>query len=136
MITFSHTTTQTFHVVSCASCALPFGIINDLYRRAVTKAEGSIFCPACGKESIWREPEDKKIIRELERKLAWEAEQAASQKRLRDHAEASLIATRGVVTRLQRRVSAGVCPCCNQTFKQLAAHMASQHPQFKDGKSP
>lgn len=22
------------------------------------------------------------------------------------------------------------CPCCNRTFKQLAAHMASQHPTF------
>lgn len=27
-----------------------------------------------------------------------------------------------------RGVAAGVCPCCNRTFQQLARHMASKHP--------
>ena len=36
-------------------------------------------------------------------------------------------------TRLKNRVASGVCPCCNRTFKQLAAHMSRQHPEFKTG---
>src|SRR5262245_30328167 len=32
--------------------------------------------------------------------------------------------------RMKRRVSAGVCPCCNRTFRQLTAHMKSQHPLY------
>lgn len=29
---------------------------------------------------------------------------------------------------LSDRAHAGVCPCCNRTFKQLAAHMKTKHP--------
>lgn len=29
--------------------------------------------------------------------------------------------------RIERRVSAGVCPCCNRTFVNLTRHMASKH---------
>ena len=49
----------------------------------------------------------------------------------REEAEASLQATKGVVTRLKKRAIAGVCPCCNRTFQQLAAHMAHKHPDYK-----
>lgn len=31
--------------------------------------------------------------------------------------------------RLRQRVAAGVCPCCQRTFKQLAAHMKAKHPE-------
>ena len=37
---------------------------------------------------------------------------------------------KGHATKMTRRAKAGVCPCCNRTFKQLARHMASQHPTF------
>lgn len=37
---------------------------------------------------------------------------------------------KGHATRMTKRAKAGVCPCCNRTFKQLAAHMANKHPQF------
>ncbi len=37
---------------------------------------------------------------------------------------------KGHATRMTKRVKAGTCPCCNRTFKQLAAHMANKHPTF------
>jgi hypothetical protein len=37
---------------------------------------------------------------------------------------------KGHATRITKRAKAGVCPCCNRTFKQLAQHMARQHPTF------
>lgn len=37
---------------------------------------------------------------------------------------------KGHATRMTKRAKAGVCPCCNRTFKQLARHMATQHPTF------
>ena len=37
---------------------------------------------------------------------------------------------KGHATRITNRAKAGVCPCCNRTFKQLAAHMKNQHPEF------
>ena len=33
--------------------------------------------------------------------------------------------------KLRKRAKAGVCPCCKRTFKELAAHMATKHPDFK-----
>ena len=45
-------------------------------------------------------------------------------------AERQARAFKGVATRIKNRVSAGVCPCCNRTFQQLAAHMAKKHPGY------
>ena len=130
MTTFTETIIETFKVVSCYTCGVRFAIGSDLYRRVVTDAIDSVHCPACGKLTCWRESEDKKRIKELQRKLEWEAAEVTRQKEAREKAEASLQATRGVVTRFKRRVSTGVCPCCNRTFKQLSAHMKTQHPDF------
>lgn len=32
--------------------------------------------------------------------------------------------------KLQKRIGAGVCPCCKRTFKQLANHMKHKHPDY------
>jgi hypothetical protein len=48
----------------------------------------------------------------------------------RDSTERSLATTRGHMTRLKKRVAAGVCPCCNRTFQDLAKHMKGQHPKY------
>jgi hypothetical protein len=128
--TFTETVVETFKVVSCYTCSVRFGITAELYKRVVTDANGSVSCPACGNKTCWRESEDQKRIKELERKLQWEANEAARQKALRESAQASLRATQGVVTKLKTRVAVGVCPCCHRTFKQLSAHMAKKHPAF------
>ncbi len=137
MTTFTQTIVETFSVVNCATCGVRFAISGDLYRRVVTNAEGSIFCPSCGNKTMWRESDDQKKIKQLEQKLQWEAAQSARLKvesdRLkasRDAVKSSLQATKGVVTRMKRRVAAGTCPCCHRTFKQLTAHMANKHPDF------
>lgn len=101
-----------------------------MYRRVVIDAIGSVYCPACGKLTCWTESESSKKIKELERKIQWEASEVARQKSARDAAEASLQATKGVVTRMKRRASVGTCPCCQRTFKQLAVHMKIKHPNF------
>lgn len=137
MSAFTETVVNTFHVVHCYTCGIPFGIESALYRRVVTDADGSVYCPACGKGTQWTKSQAQIKIEELERKLKWEADNAARQRAAREKAEASLMATKGVVTRMRRRASAGTCPCCSRTFKQLAAHMAEKHPEFVEPvKSP
>lgn len=39
---------------------------------------------------------------------------------------------RKAVEKKLNRVSAGTCPCCNRSFKQLAAHMKNKHPDYVD----
>jgi hypothetical protein len=58
---------------------------------------------------------------------------------LLEQEERSHRAARGAATRarnerdrLKKRASAGVCPCCHRTFKQLAAHMQNKHPDYPD----
>jgi hypothetical protein len=55
---------------------------------------------------------------------------ATDQRERREAAERRASAARGQVTKLKRRASAGVCPCCNRTFAQLARHMAAKHKGF------
>lgn len=40
--------------------------------------------------------------------------------------------TKAQLTKTKKRVSNGVCPCCNRTFKQLARHMENKHPEYKE----
>lgn len=52
---------------------------------------------------------------------------------LRERLEAEKRAHEKTVKKLKRtekRAAAGVCPCCNRTFKQLAQHMESNHKDF------
>lgn len=132
MTTFTEILTETFRVISCYTCGQRFGIIQKLYKRVVTDAEGSVYCPACGNSTCWRESDDQKRIKELQRKLEWETGEVARQKTAREEVEASLRATKGVVTKIKRRVANGVCPCCKRTFQNLHQHMKRQHPKFPE----
>jgi hypothetical protein len=96
---------------------------------------GTWYCPN-GHDLVFCETVTQKLERERERRE--EAERRARAERdLRADTERRLTAQRGATTRARNqrdkdrtRVAAGVCPCCNRTFKNLAAHMAGQHPDF------
>jgi predicted nucleic acid-binding Zn-ribbon protein len=46
-------------------------------------------------------------------------------------------ALKGQVTKLHKRIGAGVCPCCTRSFTDLKRHMASKHAGFReDAQSP
>jgi hypothetical protein len=85
-----------------------------------------IYCPHGHSHVIAGESEVEKTRRELEASRDRAAQLAAE----RDQAEASARAYKGAATRARKRAGAGVCPCCNRTFKQLAQHMKSKHPDF------
>lgn len=75
----------------------------------------------------------------VERQLKEEQDRSARLAADRDQAEAHARAMKGVATRrkneldrVNKRVAAGVCPCCHRTFKQLARHMKAKHPGFPE----
>lgn len=131
-------TTQTFTaelvVVHCGQegCNLEFGMPRHLYDRR-REDHGDWYCPAghcrhfIGKSPLQQARE--------EAKLAWEdAKYWQDLEAQRGHeletAQRRAAAARGQVTRIKRRVSKGVCPCCNRTFQDLGRHMAGQHPDW------
>lgn len=65
-----------------------------------------------------------------ERSKQWAEESRDSWRKSSETNARRLSAQRGVTTRIKNRVKHGVCPCCQRTFRQLAAHMKSKHPDF------
>lgn len=105
-------------------CGIHHAIPESLSRTAKETGK-AIYCPL-GHEWVIRETELDKLRRQVEQ----QKDRAARLIAQRDQAEASLSATKGVVTKLKKRASAGVCPCCGRTFQQLARHMKAKHPDF------
>lgn len=92
----------------------------------------TVHCPN-GHPEGWGDDPTAKAQRERDRAR----DEAAAQRAYRQQAEASARAQRAAATRARnernkdrRRVANGVCPCCGRTFKQLARHMKSKHPDF------
>lgn len=68
---------------------------------------------------------------EQERQFRQRAEQRVAQ--AQDEAQAERRRANGYkghAAKLAKRAKAGICPCCNRHFTQLARHMAAKHPAF------
>lgn len=102
--------------------------------RARKNDHKSFYCPSCGESRYYPGKSDKERLEEQLAAVQRGKELAeARAERERNNAKAarrSARAHKGVATRLKNRAKAGVCPCCNRTFKQLAAHMKNKHPEY------
>lgn len=117
----------------CGDCGVLFALPQALVTWARDRGD-AFWCPN-GHRLTYAKTEAQKLAAQLERERARSGRLASE----RDQLQASLRAQKGAATRARNekarliaRVANGVCPCCNRTFKQLAAHMARQHPQFID----
>jgi hypothetical protein len=111
-------------IVECGECAVDFAMPEAMHESC--REDGRNFWCPNGHRIAYSDTEVKRLKKEVERQRSAAARAVARA----DQAEASAVALKGHNTRLKKRASAGVCPCCNRTFKQLAAHMKSQHPEF------
>jgi len=66
----------------------------------------------------------------LKQRVAESQDDARYQRELREQAEKTASAYKGVATKLKNRAKAGLCPCCNRSFENLRRHMATKHPDF------
>lgn len=122
--------TDTLVVVTCW-CGVNHAVPENLRKEQLARHRDGlsplgIYCPV-GHSHV---PRGKGEAEELRERLERERERAARLAAERDQVEASARAYKGVATRTRKRAAAGVCPCCKRTFKQLARHMKSQHPNF------
>lgn len=113
-----------FVTIECYRCGVIFAVLDDLHRNLREKKH-SFYCPN-GHSQAYTESEADRLRKELadkERALAWEKERAASlDKQVTKEKKAN--------ARLKRRVSVGVCPCCQRTVSQLAKHIQTKHPDY------
>lgn len=112
-----------FEVQDCINCGVRFGVPFGFtqYRRDDKRA---FYCPN-GHSMSYRESDLDVMRRERDR---LKQENARLAQEANENAEAARRAEAEAV-RLKKRAGAGVCPCCNRTFKQLADHMKRKHPE-------
>lgn len=137
---------------SCWKCKIEFyipdALHNALYATRNSESKASAYCPnghGFVIRSEFEEQQNDKIRRErdqlkqdaarledekrdLQNKMR--EKEAESRRKLRDK-DRKISAAKGQVTKIKNRVGAGVCPCCNRTFAQLAMHMSKQHPHYR-----
>lgn len=112
--------------MACGKCGIEFAVPDHFYREQLKDGpNGGWYCPN-GHSRVFGESEGDKLRRERDR-LKQEAARLEDEKR-----EAIARAERAEKTtkRLQKRASAGVCPCCNRTFQNMARHMKTKHPNI------
>lgn len=124
--------TTTLKTLECGSCGVVHAIPESLYD-AYYEEGGYWHCPM-GHRRGWPEGESQREKKSLKKKLEnanklleW-AKFDATQERKK------AINYKGQITKLKNRAKFGVCPCCNRTFKQLAAHMKNKHPKYNTDK--
>lgn len=119
--------------INCGRCAGTYAI-NERYRAEQEKIGGGWNCPYC--QTSWgysQNNENARLKRQLavaEQREKWERERAERNRQRAETNARRAAAARGQVTKIKRRVSKGVCPCCSRTFVDLARHMAGQHPDY------
>jgi len=118
--------------VDCCVCGISFGLPKH-YADARQEDHRTFYCPN-GHNLAWsHQSEAEKAKAEAERlrgELAAARQDAKYQRERREAEQRRVIAFKGQLTRVKKRVAAGVCPCCHRTFQNLAAHMKGQHPSY------
>lgn len=132
-MTFAVSYSSTLVTETCYSCGVLFAMPTDFYRNRQADKK-NFYCPnGHSQHYVGKTPEQK--LREAEAQLTHlKDQQAAERRRARENREAlerSNAALKGVITKTKKRVSNGVCPCCQRTFQDLARHMGNKHPNYK-----
>lgn len=112
----------------CCRCGTVFAFAEELREKCLQDHSRQFYCPNGHPQHYLGETEAER----LKRNLKWAHTRAARIERERDRAEARRRGQLAANTRLKKRIANGVCPCCKRTFKDLARHMAGQHPEFAE----
>jgi hypothetical protein len=134
--------TQTFvgtlMIEECCNCGVVFGMSQETYRKFRDIHEN--FCCPYGHKQHYTGKSDSELLAEERRnKEILKSQLKATQDSCDYYAEQSknhqnaLRATKGVVTKLRKRSSAGMCQCCNRYFKNVHDHYKTKHPEYNDG---
>ena len=116
--------------ISCPDCGVIFGL-EPGYQAERRKSHQSFYCPNGHKLHYPGMTEQEKEIERLKTSVEWHRTRAETKAQEAETAKRSAAASRGVVTRIKKRITKGVCPCCNRYFRDLHQHMQGQHPDWK-----
>lgn len=129
--------TQTYFgtlvVIDCCDCGMTFGMPQEFNRNRLDDGK-SFYCPR-GHKQFYTETTTQKLRKQLEsekQQREWADSRARAARDQADAAERRRRAAKGALTKMKKKVAAGVCPSCEQQFPDVGAHMQEQHPDFVD----
>lgn len=135
LMTISETVTMVTE--ECCNCHMLFAVTTD-FQRDRTEDHKYFFCPN-GHQQHYTGKTEAQEQKERADRLAAQVERAnrraANAQEDARAAHASLVTTKGHLTRAKKRAAHGVCPCCSRTFANVARHVAGQHPDFVEAQS-
>lgn len=134
----SVTLTETVDLVTeqCCACGVLFAMTSNFNQQCRDNPDKWFYCPVGHRQHYTGQSLAEKLRLAHERNELLSQMVANRDEDLRaeraGHAvtKGKLTKTRNRLCSTQRRVAAGVCPCCHRTFQQLARHMAGQHPEY------
>jgi hypothetical protein len=110
--------------MECGECGIVFYVPE--HWREQRQAHGNTFYCPNGHPRVYRES----TVDKLRRQLKDATDQVTWHKARADKAEQTTAKAKATTKRLERRIAAGVCPCCHRTVAQLARHIATKHPEY------
>lgn len=124
--------------LQCYKCGVVFGLEQGFQRQRL-EDHGQFYCPNGHAQWYSGKTDKEQEIDRLSQELRivtssrdFHRSRAADEARAAETARRSAAASRGVVTKVKRRIKKGVCPCCNRYFRDLHQHMQGQHPDWDD----
>ncbi len=120
-----------FKKTVCCGCTIEFYVPSNWLENK-WRTGNSFRCPNGCNLSYGDTTEDK-LRRErdrLKQQVAERDDRIRHEQNINETLKRSRAAAQGQVTKLKKRAKAGVCPCCNRTFQNLASHMNNKHPDF------
>jgi hypothetical protein len=120
----------------CCNCGVLFAMTKDFKDEKLKVSQRhnrrTFYCPNGHSQFYTGETEERSSSAEprSSRKRSSANSRMRQRARGRKHETHRANGYKGHATRISKRVKHGVCICCNRTFADLAAHMATKHPQF------
>lgn len=110
--------------MECGECGIVFAV-PEVWRAEKQRTGMGWFCPN-GHSRVYRESD----VDKLRKQLADEQRRHTNTLARLNEVQAAEQKVTKELKRVKKRVEAGVCPCCNRTFQQLARHMKMKHPEI------
>lgn len=121
---FTIQTAIRFTTVECFKCGVLFAVDESLQKNWL-RDKTSFYCPNGHAQSY-----TKSTAERLQEQLDAAKRDAEWQRQRAETADKRLVAAKGQMTKLQKRVNCGVCPHCQRTVSQMARHIATKHPDM------
>lgn len=113
-------------VIDCAKCHVLFAVTAD-HDTSLRSTGAEFVCPSGHTLAYNGGRTAEQVANERTVLLAVELATVTAE---RDHTERLHRAAVGKNTILKRRISHGLCPCCQAAFPDAAAHLAAEHPGY------